>query len=160
MEENEKLSPQQKKLLTRLMGQCSRREYCEADILKKAMRALENDPAAALQVLERLKRDSFVDDFRYAAAYAREKASISGWGVRKIVFSLRGKGVAAEAVDAAVEGLDQEAADARLLKVLQTKSRALKDTPDKRLKLLRFALSRGYDYDKASRIIDGLQERL
>lgn len=160
MEEKEKLSPQQKKLLTRLMGQCSRREYCEADILKKAMKALENDRAASLQLLERLKRDNFVDDYRYAAAYAREKASISGWGARKIVFALRGKGVAAEAVEAAVAGLDEDAADTRLLKVLQTRSRALKDAPDKRLKLLRFALSRGYDYEKASRFIDGLQEPL
>lgn len=160
MEEKEKLSPQQKKLLNRLMGQCSRREYCEADILKKAMKALENDRAASMQVLGQLKRYAFVDDVRYAAAYAREKSSISGWGVRKIVFALRGKGVAAEAVEAAVQGLDAEEAEARLLKVLQTKARALKDTPDKNLKLLRFALSRGYDYEKASRIIDGLQARL
>ena len=38
-----------------------------------------------------LKEDRYVDDARYAAAFAREKASLQGWGPVKIRFQLRGR---------------------------------------------------------------------
>ena len=56
------------KLTDRLRRQCSRREYCMSDILKKAMTALEGDREAASKVLEILVSEKYVDDLRYATA--------------------------------------------------------------------------------------------
>lgn len=80
------------KVLSRLRNQCSRREYCVSDVREKAMKALDGDELAAETVVESLKRDKYVDDVRYCAAYAREKASISGWGAVKIRYMLSHKG--------------------------------------------------------------------
>ena len=67
------------KVLNRLQAQCSKREYCSADIFRKAMTAFNGDRDQAGRLLKDLQDDGFVDDSRYAAAFAREKSRLSGW---------------------------------------------------------------------------------
>lgn len=145
-----------KKILSRLESQCARREYCAADIFDKALKALDGDRDTAGEILASLKENRFVDDFRYAAAFAREKATISGWGPVKIRFALGAKKVAREAIDAAFEDIDGNKASDRMKKVLETKWKTLREDPQCKLKLLKFALSRGYDYDEVKTAVDEL----
>ena len=144
------------KVLDRLRCLCSRREYCVADILKKAADGLEGDRGAAQEIVDVLVQEKYVDDFRYASAYARDKAAIQGWGEVKIRYMLSAKGVSRDVVDKALQEIDQDKADGRLEKLLQNKSRSLKGDPQLRLKLLRFALGRGYSYDEVSKLVDSL----
>lgn len=144
------------KVLNRLRGLCSHREYCVADVLKKATDGLEGDRAAAQEVVDVLVKEKYVDDLRYASAYARDKASIQGWGDVKIRYMLSAKGVAASVITEALQEIDREKSSSRLHKLLENKLRSLKDDPQCRLKLLRFALGRGYSYDEASHTIDQL----
>lgn len=146
----------QKKILDRLRGLCSRREYCYADVLKKAKDALDGDAQAAKEVADSLVADKYVDDLRYASAYARDKASIQGWGDVKIRYMLSSKGVPASIITEALQEIDRDKSSSRLQKLLENKLRSLKDDPQCRLKLLRFALGRGYSYDEASHTIDQL----
>lgn len=150
------MTDQQKRILDRLRGLCSRREYCYADVLNKAKDALEGDAQAAKEVADSLVEDKYVDDLRYASAYARDKASIQGWGDVKIRYMLSAKGVAASVITEALQEIDREKSSSRLHKLLENKLRSLKDDPQCRLKLLRFALGRGYSYDDASHTIDQL----
>ena len=136
-----------KKCLTRLQRLCSKAEYCEADVYRKALKQLEGDAAAAAEVVASLVEDRYVDDARYASAYAREKAGIQGWGPIKIRFQLRAKGVKDALITEALEEIEPEKADSKLDKLLQAKSRSLEGDPEIRLKLLKFGLSRGYNYD-------------
>ena len=85
------MSQEVQKLTDRLRRLCSRREYCKSDILKKATTALDGDKEAAAKVLDILVSEKYVDDLRYATAYAREKAMISGWGETKIRYMLSAK---------------------------------------------------------------------
>ena len=139
-----------KKVLSRLENQCSRREYCIADIEKKACKALDSDMDAVREVVNSLVKDKYVDDYRYAAAFAREKSSLTGWGAVKIRFALAARHVSSEAIDSALSEIDFDRADARLEKLMTAKWRTLKDDPNGRLKLLKYALGRGYDYDEVS----------
>lgn len=150
------MTDQQQRILDRLRGLCSRREYCYADVLKKAKDALDGDAQAAKEVADLLVEDKYVDDLRYASAYARDKASIQGWGDVKIRYMLSAKGVAASVITEALQEIDREKSSSRLHKLLENKLRSLKDDPQCRLKLLRFALGRGYSYDEASHTIDQL----
>ena len=144
------------KVLNRLRGLCSRREYCVADVLKKATDGLEGDRAAAQEVVDVLVKEKYVDDFRYASAFARDKSAIQGWGEVKIRYMLSAKGVPRTVIDMALEEIDQDKADNRLEKLLQNKLKSLKDDPQCRLKLLRFALGRGYSYDEVNSLINTL----
>lgn len=133
--------------LSRLQKLCSKAEYCEADIYRKALKDLEGDADAARKVLEALISEKYVDNTRYASAFAREKAAIQGWGPAKIRFQLKAKGVEEGTIRAALEEIDRGKQADKLNKLLQAKARSLAGDPQFRLKLLRFGLTRGYDYD-------------
>ena len=134
-------------MLDRLQNLCAKQECCSADILQKALKALDFDRAAAQEVVDALVKDKYVDDARYAAAFAREKASITGWGPIKIRYALAGKGIKGETVDNALEEIDPGRADAKLRKLLENKWKTLREDPQGKLKLIKFALSRGYEYE-------------
>lgn len=136
-----------KKVLVRLEAQCARREYCVSDVRKKALERLEGDETAAAEVVDALVRERFVDDARYAAAFAREKAAVTGWGPVKIRFALSAKRIAKADIDAGLAEIEQDRSDARLDRLLENRWKALSGDPAAKLKLLRFALGRGYDYD-------------
>lgn len=150
------MTDQQKKILDRLRGLCSRREYCVADVLKKASDGLEGDRAAAQEVVDVLVKEKYVDDLRYSSAFARDKSAIQGWGEVKIRYMLSAKGVPRDVIDKALEEIDQDKAESRLEKLLQNKMKSLKDDPQCRLKLLRFALGRGYSYDEVNDVVNSL----
>ena len=80
--------------LAALMRLCARAERSEEDA-RRLMTRWGVAPADRERVLERLRRDRFIDDARYAEAFVRDKIRLSGWGARKIRTSLRLKGIAA-----------------------------------------------------------------
>ena len=144
------------KTLNNLRRQCSRREYCTKDILAKAEKALEGNREEAQKILQTLIKEKYVDDLRYAEAYARDKSSIAGWGEVKIRYMLSAKGIDRETISKALEEIDVRKADDRLHKLLENKYRTLKDDPQWRMKLLRFALGRGYSYDEVNSVLKSL----
>ena len=147
-------------VLERMRAMCSRREYCVADILKKTVTALDGDKEAAQKIVDRLVADRYLDDRRFASAYARDKASISGWGTAKIRYMLAAKGVACDVISEALGEIDSERAGVRLETLRENKYRSLKDDPQCRMKLLRFALGRGYSYDDVMPVIDKFLKNL
>ncbi|MBQ3723705.1 MAG: RecX family transcriptional regulator [Bacteroidales bacterium] len=136
------------KLLSSLQTLCARKEYCSADMYKKALKGLDGDEDGAAEMVALLVKDKFVDDLRYATAFARDKAGLDGWGPVKIRFQLRGKGIAAATIDEALAAVDADKAGERMRAVLEAKARTLKGDPELRLKLLKFGLQRGYEYDR------------
>ena len=144
------------KLLDNLRRQCSRREYCTSDVFSKALKGLEGDKEAADVVVQKLVEEKYVDDRRYCEAYAREKSSISGWGQVKIRYMLSAKGISKDVISQALTEIDAAKADTRLEKLLENKYRTLKDDPQWKLKLLRFALGRGYSYDEVNSVLKSL----
>lgn len=138
------------KALDKMRRLCSRREYCVSDIRTKLMKELEGDAQKVETALNKLIEERYVDDLRYATAYARDKASISGWGATKIRYMLSAKGVAKDVISEALNEVDESKATSRLEKLLEHKYKSLKDDPQWKIKLLRFALGRGYSYDEVS----------
>ena len=134
-------------ILNRLQAQCARREYCRTDVRQKALKALEGDVAGAETVVASLVADQFVDDLRYASAFAREKASLTGWGPVKISYALSAKGIDRDTIRQALEEIDGAAADRKMETVLRAKWKTLAEDPEGKLKLLKFGLGRGYEYN-------------
>ena len=135
-----------KKVLGKLERQCARREYCRSDIYTKALRDLEGDSAAAGEVTDSLITDGYVSDLRYASAFAREKSGLTGWGPVKIKYALAAKHIDRGVIEAAMEEIDSDKAASRLDKLLTAKWKTLEGDPQAKLKLIKFALGRGYEY--------------
>jgi regulatory protein len=135
---------------------CSRREYCVADIRKKLMMQLEGNAGEVNDILQLLISEKYVDDLRYASAYARDKSSISGWGLTKIRYMLSSKGIASDVIQQALAEIDTGRAQNRLDKLMENKFKTLKEDPQCRLKLLRFGLGRGYGYEEVALVVETL----
>lgn len=147
------------KVLDRLRNLCSRREYCRSDIMKKALTSLDGDKAAAEKIVETLVNEKFIDELRYSSAFARDKSSLAGWGETKIRYMLSSRGVPREVICQALEEIDEGKASDRLEKLMANKLKSLKDDPQCRLKMLRFALGRGYDYETVSSLLDRMMRK-
>lgn len=84
-------------IFNRIAWLCSRREYCSRGVLdllrRKGVTGRDAD-----EILGRLRAGRYVDDGRYARAFARDKALLSGWGPRKIACALSSKGIPPEMV--------------------------------------------------------------
>ncbi len=109
-------------------------------------------------VLERLIKERYIDDSRYAEAYVREKSNLSGWGARKIAMQLRSKGIDPQIINDALQQLDDDEQRQRLECKLQRKLKSIKAVNDYELrgKLLRYALSLGYEYEVAHEVVQGV----
>ena len=142
--------------LQSLMRLAARSEKSTGDVLR-LMRTWGVPEAEQRGVLEKLIADRYIDNRRYAEAYAREKSRLAGWGERKIAMQLRMKGVERETISAVLaEVLQDDSMAERLQEKLEKKLRTVKAANDYELrgKLLRYALGLGYDYDMAADAID------
>lgn len=146
------------KLLEKMRVLCSRREYCRSDILKKVVSALDGDRQGAEKIVDILVDEKFIDELRYASAFVRDKSALSGWGAVKIRYMLSSKGIPRDVISEALGEVDEGKARARLEKLMENRYRSLKDDPQCRLKMLRFGLGRGYEYDEVSSVIDMLMK--
>ena len=147
------------KVLDRLQAQCSKREYCSSDILRKGLTAFEGDREQATKLLDSLIQDRFVDDLRYATAFAREKSRLTGWGPAKIKYMLVGKGIPRSIVDEALKEVDPDEAERKMRSVLEVKYKTLAGDPQAKFKLLKFGLTRGYEYDVIAPVVDDILKK-
>ena len=134
--------------LAALMRLCARAEKCEGDA-RRLMRGWGLGEREAAAVLERLVRDRFIDDRRYAGLFVREKQHLSGWGPYKIRQALQRKEIDRATIEEALAALDPAAQRPRLEEQLRRKAHTAKAaTPfELRTKLIRYGLSLGYSYE-------------
>ena len=144
-------------MLSRMMRLCAQSEHCIGDIRRKlsALPASEQD-----EIIETLCRDGYLDEKRYARAFARDKSALQGWGSLKISLALQRKAVAPDAIASALEEIDGEAAGRKLEQLLRGKLKELasENDPHKReARLLRYAMGRGYTYDQIRKTYDNIR---
>lgn len=141
--------------LQSLMRLCSRAEKSSGDALR-LMRTWEVPEIERQGVLNKLIEQRYIDDTRYADAYIREKSALSGWGATKIALQLRQKGISQEIISQQLAMLNNDDQSERLRDKLEKKLRTTKanNSYELRGKLLRYAISLGYEYDIAKDIID------
>lgn len=145
------------KALNIVAAQCSKKEYCSADIHQKLLRWELNEKETAA-IMDFLVKNHFVDDERFAEAYVRDKARFNRWGRLKIARMLRMKQIPDSIVERALALLPEEETEKTCLSLLQQKANRLKETdPYKRkAKLYQFALGRGFSHDTISRCLTNL----
>lgn len=108
------------------------------------------------EIVEALVKERFVDDARFADAYVRDKVRFAKWGKMKVQYNLRSLGVDDAIIKGALEGNSHLFDDGMLEELLEKKWSQMKEgepLEKRREKLLRFALGRGFEYDRIMRAI-------
>ncbi len=140
-----KRKPTADEMLVRMAGLCAGAEQCAGDIRSKIMKQGFSSEEAE-KMLSYLQANKYIDDSRYACAYASDKVRISGWGRMKVRMGLRAKGMSDSIISQALEYVSEKDYSEALEKVLLSKARTLdlKEVKD-RQKLYRYLASRGFE---------------
>lgn len=98
-------------------------------------------------LLAELIADGFLNEERFALAYAGGKHRVKKWGKYKIKQGLKQKSVSEPLIRAALNSLDPDEYRENLSGLLQKKAAILteKDPYKRRLKLQQYALGKGYE---------------
>lgn len=140
-----KRQPTAEEMLVKMAGLCAGAEQCAADIRQKILKQGFSTEDAD-KMIAYLRENKYLDDSRYARAYAVDKVRFSGWGKMKIRMGLWGKGMSDSIIMQALDYIpERDYADA-LEKAMLAKARSLdlKDVKD-RQKLYRHLASRGFE---------------
>lgn len=147
--------------MARAMALCDKCEQCSSDIMRKLL-TWGMLPIQACSIIEKLRDMRYIDDLRFARAYAHDKMAYSGWGRNKIVAGLWAKRLGREYIDASCDELDQDEYARVAERVIRSKARSLPEgmsTYANRLKILKFAAGRGFERPLATAIIRRLHRQ-
>ncbi len=125
---------------------CSKSEHCTADVLAKLDR-YELSASDTARLLAYLKQEKYLDESRYAKAYAMDQFRFAHWGRLKIAQSLRMKQINDKNIQEALREIPQDEYMALLRRLIREKQKKItaKTPYEHSMKLLRFAYGRGFE---------------
>ena len=143
--------------LRALMNVCAKSERAISAV-RRSLTGWGVAPEQHQPIIDRLVRERFIDEARYAEAYVREKLNLSRWGVRKIRAALKAKRIPEQTIDEALAQADPQKLGTKLEESLRRKMQGTRAVSDYQMrgKLLRYGAGLGFDYDEVSDAIDRL----
>lgn len=135
---------------TKLSSLCAGTEKCENELRAKLVQWGMRDKQIET-VVHRLVEESFVDDFRYARCFARDKFRYNKWGRLKIKQALLQKHIGSSQIATGLREIDDGEYKKVLKELLEMKNKTVKaaDNYERCAKLLRFVVGRGFEPDLA-----------
>lgn len=146
--------------LSKAMAICSKAEKCVSDIQQK-LNDWGIEQADAQKIIKTLIAEKFIDEERYTRYFVRDKFRFNHWGKVKIVFMLKSKKIPATLIDEALQEIDNEVYIELLVKLLKEKATKTKfvNEYDKKGKLVRFAQSRGFEFEVINVALQSLNSK-
>ena len=131
-----------------LAALCAQAEHCQQEMRDK-MRRWKLDETVQNRIIDRLIKERYVDDERYARAFVKDKIRYNKWGRRKVQQALWQKHVDADIQQRVLDEIDEKEYLDILRPLLKQKRKSIKAESDYELnqKLVRFALGRGFGFD-------------
>lgn len=140
--------------LQRAAGLCCQSEHCVADITEKLLRwGVSREDSD--RIIDRLIDEKYIDESRYALAYVRDKVRFSHWGRVKIKSMLRMLRISEQDISNAFDSFDEDEYLGVLEGVIESKRKTLPEAESyaSRVKLIRFALQRGFEMHEITKFI-------
>jgi len=143
--------------LNRIAAYCSTTERCEFDVRKKLL-GWELTDEVVRRIIERLKKEKFLDDTRFSRSFINDKLRFNKWGKTKIIFELKKRHIPESVYNPILEELSGDEFEQQLMHILSIKVKSVKAKNDyeKKTKLIRFALGRGFSMDLAIKCVNKL----
>ncbi len=105
--EGDSISSQTAELIRQAKYFCAYQERCSSEVLQK-LTSLGADKQQQQIVMDILIQEAFLDDRRFANAYAQGKYKNNHWGRIKIFLELTRRGIPNNIIEQAIEGIDND----------------------------------------------------
>ena len=135
-------------VLQKIQYFCSYQERCIRDIETKLKDWTVQKKLIPI-IISQLKNEGYINEERFAVAYAGGKFRVNKWGRQKIEFELGLKGISDTMIRKGVEAIDEEDYHRMLYEILRKKYKEIKTDNDLNIreKLLNFAHGKGYEME-------------
>jgi len=133
---------------------CAYQERCLFEV-KVKLESFDLSDKQNAQIIESLQTNRFLNEKRFAEAYAQGKLRIKRWGKQKIKAGLFQKHVDSQLIKEALESLDDKDYLQALESLVAKKTQELKNEKDnwtKKQKIMRYLVSRGFSYEEIGQL--------
>lgn len=139
---------------------CAYQERCHQEVRQK-LQSMGMIPIAIDTIINRLIKDNFLNETRFATAFARGKFRIKQWGKQRITRELKQRDISIYNIKAALQQLSDADYEKTLYALAEKRCAAIKESNKykKKKKLADYLLYRGWEshlvYAVVSALVDG-----
>ena len=148
-------------IILKLSAICAHAEHCKDDMRRKMLR-WDIDEETQQRVLDYLVKERYIDEERYTRYFINDKIKYNKWGRKKVEQALYLKHIPQDISRPLLDEIDDASYLDILLPLLKTKRKSTKGNSDYeiRMKLIRFAMGRGFSYEQSQNALSqiGLDE--
>lgn len=145
--------------LDKLRKYCAYQERCHQEVRSKLL-SIKIYGDELEEIISELIKDNYLNEERFACAFARGKFRMKKWGRNKIKQHLQVKKISSYCVRKAMEEIDEEEYEGTLDRIIQKQLIKYEHLNPlvARDKAIQYAISRGYEtsivYDRMSNLYD------
>ena len=149
----------QKQALIKAESYCAYQERCQQEVRDK-LYSWGLQEVQVENVIAELIASNFINEERFAKAYAGGKFRIKKWGRVKISIELKRRKISAYCIKKGLAEIEEEEYIKTLQKVAEVKIKAMKerDSKKKKYKVMNYLLSRGFENDLVVEVV-GTKEK-
>ncbi len=142
-------------ILYKAAAYCSLAERCESEVRTKLTAWGMPEEALQNKIIDYLYDENYLSCSRYCRAFVHDKLFYQGWGRIKIQAMLQAKHLPTVEIKQALSTINEDEYNRILRDILTKKKRTLQHEPADtlRIKLLRFAASRGFTYNEVEQAL-------
>lgn len=139
---------------------CAYQERCHLEVRQK-LQNMGMIPIAVDTIISRLMEDNFLNETRFALAFARGKFKIKKWGKQRITRELKMRDISSYNIKAALEHISDAAYQQTLWELAEKRCAAISEQNvyKKKKKLADYLLYRGWEshlvYEVVQELVDG-----
>ncbi len=149
----------EQQVLYKLTAMCSQAEHCSQEMLDK-MKKWDIPEDVQARVMQYLTQEKFIDDERYCRFFVKDKIKYNKWGRRKVEQALFMKHIPSSISGPILDEIPAEDYLEVLRPLLKSKRKTVKAATEyeRNMKLIKFALGRGFSMDIIKDCIDDATE--
>ncbi len=149
----------QKQALIKAESYCAYQERCQQEVRDK-LYSWGLHEVQVENVIAELIASNFINEERFAKAYAGGKFRIKKWGRVKISIELKRRKISTYCIKKGLAEIEEEEYIKTLQKVAEVKIKAMKerDSKKKKYKVMNYLLSRGFENDLVVEVV-GTKEK-
>jgi regulatory protein len=133
---------------------CSQSEHCISELRNKFEQwgVLESDQE---KIIRCLVEEKYLNEQRFAIAYAKDKFRYNKWGKIRIRLELNQKRISKELIEEAIETIDPEEYAATIIRLASEKEKKLtyRNEYERKGKLYRFLTGKGFEMEAISKLL-------
>ncbi len=147
-----------KELIQKLESYCAYQERCHREVETK-LRSMTNDEDEIGEVIVHLLQNNYLNEERFARAFARGKNRIKHWGKSRITMELKQRKISDTIIKLALTEIDQDEYDSAFEALAERHWESIRETNiyKKRKKFCDFLLRKGYDSGKVYEVMKEIE---